>query len=103
MQLNDSIINKRITKGMQLLGDAWTLQILEVLLQKNMRFSEIQREINISPGMLANRLRKLEETRMLKRQLSTESKNSVHYELTDRGRGVRTVLEALNEFITLYM
>lgn len=87
------------SEGIRILGDSWNLVIVEVLTKKPRRFNEIQRLIgNICPVTLADRLKKLEHDRVVKRYEETVDKLSVVYELTDKGRGILPILREIKMF-----
>jgi DNA-binding HxlR family transcriptional regulator len=83
--------------SLKLLGDFWTLRIIDALATRSLRFCDIQRALdNINPATLSNRLRKLQETNLVKR--TEESKAEVAYELTPLGKEILPVIEAINKF-----
>jgi len=87
------------TDTLKLLGDFWTLQIIEALASGELRYCEIQRAIDhVNPVTLADRLRKLEHAQLIDRKLETCDKISVSYGLTKLGRESLPVLDALNTF-----
>lgn len=83
----------------KLIGDAWTLRVIDVVAQTEQRFSELERHIpDICPATLTNRLRKLEEAGIIIRRDSTVDKQSVTYTLSDRGSKVLPVIDAIKQF-----
>jgi DNA-binding HxlR family transcriptional regulator len=86
--------------ALKLVADYWVLRIVEELnLSANgLRFSELQRALGgASPATLSNRLRRLEEQTLIERQ-EAAGKLSVVYSLSDHGRRVLPVIQAINEF-----
>ena len=81
-------------------GDKWSLLVLYNLHTSGcLRFSEIHRRTaDISQKMLTSTLRKLEQDGLLSRKVYPEVPPRVVYELTDLGRGLRPVLDAMNEW-----
>lgn len=83
----------------KLVGDAWTLRVIDAVAQTEQRFSELERYIpDICPATLTNRLRKLEEAGIIIRRDSTVDKQSVTYALTERGNKVLPVIHAIKQF-----
>ena len=92
-------ISAELNNGIKMLGDAWTLCIVGTLAKKEMRFNEIQRAIEgINPTTLADRLKRLESEKMIKRQEETVDKLSVVYSLTDKGRSILPILREIQSF-----
>ncbi|UYL08849.1 helix-turn-helix transcriptional regulator [Bdellovibrio sp. SKB1291214] len=85
--------------GARLLGDKWTIIILVILMEGKKRYSELQRQIpTISPKMLAQTLKKLEQLDLVKRQVYPEVPPRVEYELTSFGKSVRPAITILCEW-----
>jgi DNA-binding HxlR family transcriptional regulator len=84
---------------MKLLGDYWTLRIIDGLKFGETRFCELQRSIdNVNPVTLTSRLKKLEEARLIIRSEETVDKISVTYCLTELGKEALPVIKALDRF-----
>ncbi|HVI69430.1 MAG TPA: helix-turn-helix domain-containing protein [Magnetospirillaceae bacterium] len=84
-------------KSIRLLGDYWMLRIISSLEDGPQRYSEIQRlATGISPATLTNRLKKLEEAKLVQR--TEESRAEVLYTLTMLGQDAIPFLAALNTF-----
>lgn len=82
-----------------MLGDFWTLAIIQVLIPGEKRFKEIQNEISgISPTTLSSRLKKLESEGLISRKTETVDKLSVVYALTKKGHGILPVLREIKKF-----
>lgn len=89
---------------LKMLGDFWTLEIIQVLGGGEKRFSQLERELpSINPTTLTNRLKKLEKQNVLKRKKETVDKLSVVYELTDKGRGIVPILRQIKVFADTYL
>jgi DNA-binding HxlR family transcriptional regulator len=95
---NTSLKNCSV-EGLKILGDYWTLQIIQELASGCKRFSELERSIEKSnPTTLASRLKRMESEGIIVRQEETVDKISVVYSLTEKGRGVLPILEQINIF-----
>ena len=94
-------LNKQPTcqAAMKTLGDFWTLRIIEFLKTGDVRFCELQRNLdNLNPATLTKRLKALEEAHIVTRSEETVDKISVTYSLTELGREALPVINALNKF-----
>ncbi len=90
-------------RASHLLGDFWTLQIVDAIREAELRFCEIERAVPaISPATLTGRLKKLEDATVICRHIETRDRQSVTYTLTDKGRGVLPVVDAIRQFTVSY-
>jgi DNA-binding HxlR family transcriptional regulator len=81
---------------MQLLGGAWTPNVVWQLSGGPRRFGELQKDIpRISPKMLSARLRKLAEKGVVTRRVVPTSPPSVEYELSDLGQELVPVIDTI--------
>lgn len=88
-----------ITQGLKIFGDMWTLSIVRVLSDATKRFNELQRGLgNISPTTLAERLKRLESYDLIRQEKQTVDQLSVIYSLTDKGKKMLPVLDAIEVF-----
>ncbi len=93
-----------LVRAIRLLGDAWVLLIVMDLLQGSMRFNALRTELgHISSKTLSHRLKMLEELGFVQRQAFLEIPPRVEYHLTEHGRELGEVLEALERFGTRYL
>ena len=91
--------HKICVKSLKLLGDFWTLRIIDSLRERELRFCEVQRSVdNLNPATLTDRLQKLEIAGLLSRDTDPNNKMSVSYSLTDSGRAALPVLDAVELF-----
>lgn len=87
------------TKSLKMLGDFWTLAIIQNLAVGEKRFKEIEGDIKgISPTTLSNRLKKLENEKLISRKEETLDKLSVVYSLTKKGYGILPILTEIKKF-----
>ena len=75
----------------------WTLQIVTMIGNHgDLRYSEIQTMCSgISPTVLADRLKELEEERIINRKAFAEIPPRVQYSLTDDGKDLRALIAPL--------
>lgn len=85
----------------RILGKRWSILIIQVLLRPEavigMRFNELHKELSwISPKVLTQRLRELQEADIIKRDVDVSSiPPKVWYTLTEKGRDLEPTLEAM--------
>jgi DNA-binding HxlR family transcriptional regulator len=85
-----------VARSVAVLDGKWTMLVLRDLLRGTKRFSELRASLTgISPKTLTDRLRALEEQGMVERLVYPEIPPRVEYTLTERGRAVEPVIDAL--------
>lgn len=85
-----------IEKALLVVDGKWSTLILRDLMTGPKRFGELRASLGVgSPKTLTERLRILEHHGVLTRTVHAEVPPRVVYELTDRGRAFRVVLEAM--------
>lgn len=99
-----NIHNKCLTKELKILGDFWTLSIIQALKDRDKRFCQIERDLSkINPTTLSSRLKKLEKERIIKRLEETVDNISVVYSLTEKGRGIIPILSEIQKFADKFL
>jgi DNA-binding HxlR family transcriptional regulator len=92
------------SKSMKMLGDFWTLSIIDSLNSGEKRFSQLEKSLeNCNPVTLSNRLKKLEADGMIERREETVDKLSVVYSLTKKGKGIIPILRQIQKFADSYL
>lgn len=85
--------------ALKLVGDFWTLRILDAIRDSEMRFCGLERAIpDVSPATLTGRIKKLEDAGVIERRIATCDKQSVSYALTHKGEGILPVLDAIKAY-----
>lgn len=80
----------------ELLGKKWVGLILRVLLDGPKRFGEFREQVpQLSDRVLSERLKELEEEGLVERQVYETRPVSVEYRLTQKGRDVEPIVEAI--------
>jgi DNA-binding HxlR family transcriptional regulator len=88
-----------IAEAAKLLGDKWTLILLRDLARGACRFKMlVESGEGISPSILTGRLRELEDKGIITRKSYAEIPPRVEYALTEKGRDVLPVIEALRVY-----
>lgn len=84
---------------MKLIGDYWTLRLVDAIAADEVRFCEIERRLpDSNPATLSNRLKKMEEAGLVDRQVETLDRQSVCYRLSSKGREVMPIVESIKAF-----
>jgi DNA-binding HxlR family transcriptional regulator len=91
-------------QAVELIGRRWTGLILQVLLGGTRRFSDISAAIpGLTDRMLSERLKELEAQRIVTRTVIPETPVRVEYQLTERGRALGPVLEAIGAWAQCWL
>lgn len=78
------------------ISNKWTALILRELLAGTKRFSEMKKSIgSITQKVLTSNLRSMEEDGLLTREVFAEVPPRVEYTLTEKGRSLGPVIEAM--------
>lgn len=90
---------------MHLLGKKWHPVIIDHLLEHEpLRFNQFQNQgIDITNKVLSESLHDLEAKKLVKRVVITEKPIHVEYSLTDHGRSLAPVIEALETWGTNHL
>ena len=82
-----------------LLERRWQLSVIYAALAGALRFNDFADAIaGISPRMLSERLRDLEAAGLIERRVIPSSPPKVEYRLTDRGRQLGPIIDALRAY-----
>jgi DNA-binding HxlR family transcriptional regulator len=107
-----------IARTAELVGDTYVILIVRDLMSGPRRFGELQRSlkdiapvtttskthsVQISPKTLSQRLKMLESAEIISRQAYPEIPPRVEYTLTEKGRALSEVLEAMRQFGEQYL
>jgi DNA-binding HxlR family transcriptional regulator len=84
-----------IALGLESVGDWWTILILRDVFDGFSRFDDLQRNLGISPGMLARRLKAMVGSGLLDKRRYSEHPPRDEYVLTEAGTAFRPVILAL--------
>jgi DNA-binding HxlR family transcriptional regulator len=89
----------RFHKAVELIGRRWSGAIIQMLLQGPSRYAELRAAIpDITDRMLSERLRELEDERIVARTVIPETPVRVEYSLTTKGRGLAPALDAIGHW-----
>jgi DNA-binding HxlR family transcriptional regulator len=84
-----------IAGALEHVGDRWSLLIIRDLMFGLSRFDDLQASSGIPPQTLADRLRRLQASKVI---VKNHAPSATGYELTEMGRDLLPVLAALREF-----
>src|ERR671937_146723 len=88
-----------IARALDLVGERWALLVVRELLLGPKRFTDLRAGLpHVSPDILAQRLRELEESGIVRRGKLPPPAGSRIYELTARGQELEPVVVALGRF-----
>jgi DNA-binding HxlR family transcriptional regulator len=85
-----------IARGLDLVGEWWSMMILRDAFFGATRFDQFQKSLDIAPGILTRRLATMVEAGLLERRLYSQKPPRHDYVLTERGRSFFPVLAALS-------
>ena len=86
-----------------LIGDKWKVLILRDLMSGTKRFGELKKSIgSVSQKVLTAQLRDMEESGLLTRTVYAEVPPRVEYRLTDLGRSLGPILDAMRNWGEAY-
>ena len=84
---------------LMLIGDKWKVLILRDLLPGTKRFGELKKSIgSVSQKVLTAQLRDMEEKGLLTRKVYPEVPPRVEYSLTELGRSLKPILDAMQSW-----
>lgn len=87
-----------------IIGGRWKVLILRELLDGVKRFNQLHRSLHgITQKMLTQQLRELEEARIIHREVYLQVPPKVEYSLTEMGRTLKPVLEAMHDWGIQYL
>ena len=85
-----------VATTVQLIGSKWKLLIMRNLLQRPWRFNELRKNLEgISQKVLTDSLRSMEEDGIITRTVYPEVPPRVEYSLTDLGKSLKPILDAM--------
>lgn len=93
------LVNCPVTATMEVIGGKWKLLILHLINNDINRFGKLSMMLkDCSRQMLTTQLRDLESDGIIKREIFAEIPPRVEYSLTEKGRALLPVLEAMKVF-----
>src|SRR5260370_30297596 len=85
-----------VAMAAEIVGARWSLVLIRELVAGSTRFNELRRGVpRMSPALLSKRLKDLETAGIVMRARVTGAPDLFEYRLTEAGRSLRTVIEAV--------
>ncbi len=92
-----------VSSYLDIFGDKWTILVIRDLFLGKTKFGELQKTPeNIQTNILADRLKKLENSEIIKKKPYQEKPVRYCYELTNKGRSLAPVLKSMVEWSKSY-
>jgi DNA-binding HxlR family transcriptional regulator len=90
---------------LDLIGERWTILLLrDLLLQGPRRFQDFQASLpGVAPNILSARLKAMEESGLVHRQLYSERPPRLEYLLTAKGKSLGPIVKAMREWGTKHL
>ena len=86
-----------------LISDKWKVLILRDLMPGTKRFGELKKSVgNVSQKVLTSQLREMDQSGLLIRTVYPEVPPRVEYTLTDLGRSLKPILDAMQSWGEAY-
>jgi DNA-binding HxlR family transcriptional regulator len=83
--------------SLKLLGDFWTMMIIDKLSDGPLRFRDLENQVNgVNTATLSSRLKLMQSVSLITR--NEQSRADVTYQLTELGEKAVPVLNAINDF-----
>lgn len=95
-----SVLNSycNVERSLSIVGDRWTLLIMREIAMGVRRFEEIQAQTGMSSHLLTNRLRRMEEERIVERRVYNTRPLRHEYFATPKGKELDAVVLALRNW-----
>ena len=100
---NDNLPSCPVETTLMLIGNKWKVLIIRVLLTGTKRFGELKKSIGkVSQKVLTTQLRDMEESGLISRKVYAEVPPKVEYSLTELGKSLQPILNAMLQWGTEY-
>ena len=102
-KINDNLPACPVETTLMLIGNKWKVLIIRDLLTGTKRFGELKKSIGkVSQKVLTTKLRDMEESGLISRKVYAEVPPKVEYSLTDLGKSLQPILNAMLQWGTEY-
>jgi DNA-binding HxlR family transcriptional regulator len=94
-------VPEEVRRAADLLERRWVISVVWASLEGAVRFNEFRQAVEgVPPRTLTERLRELEQAGVLERRVVPASPPYAEYRLTERGRGLAPVVQAVSAWRT---
>ncbi len=90
--------NPMLDRAFQVLGDRWTSHVIASAFLGRRRFNDFQAALGVAPNILSDRLSRLVDLGVLRRELYQQRPERWEYRLTDEGRDLYPLIAELNRW-----
>jgi DNA-binding HxlR family transcriptional regulator len=89
-----------VARTLDLIGERWTILLLrDLLLHGPRRFQDFQASLpGVAPNTLSARLKAMEDSGLVRRELYTERPPRLEYVLTDKGKSLGPIVKAMRDW-----
>ena len=88
-----------VARTLDVIGDRWTILVIRDVTLGITKYSDLLESLpGISPNLLSQRLKLLEEAEVLQRSFYNDHPPRAEYLLTDKGRGLVPILRMIAEW-----
>jgi DNA-binding HxlR family transcriptional regulator len=87
-----------IARSLEVLGERWTLLVLREAFRRTRRFEDFQRNLGVARNVLTDRLGRLVDEGILRREQYQERPARFEYRLTDKGLALWPVMMTLMQW-----
>lgn len=102
--MRDFHLCPKYESAFEILGKKWTGLIITVLLDGTKRFSDISALIpNVSDKVLGERFRELESLGIISRKVYPEVPVRIEYELTEKGKALKSALDEVQKWANTWI
>lgn len=92
-----------VLQGLSIIRGRWTLPIIHTLMSGTMRFKELERAVQgINTRMLVKELKELESQNIIERKAYATIPPKVEYSLTNKGKGLKKVMNEIENWCQNY-
>ena len=103
METGNSLPACPVETTLMLIGDKWKVLILRDLMPGTRRFGELKKSIgSVSQKVLTAQLRDMEAKGLFSRKVYAEVPHRVEYSLTDLGKSLKPILDAMRNWGEAY-
>ena len=89
-------INCPIARTLAIFGDRWTLLIIRNAFMRTRRFDDFQKQLGITRHLLAERIKRLVDSKIFEKVIYNESPKRYEYKLTDKGKALYPIIVSIS-------